>query len=120
MPTKRIRKSAKKSLFKARKLCYPICEAESSLLGWLTSIFSAGANGRNVLHKQGFNIRWRDIPQEEFETNMYCVGEIYLIGMFSLPLLNDYGLGNQFAEVVHGEFCKDFLVNELHLFCVQM
>ena len=40
--------------------------------------------------------------------------------MFSFSLPNDYGLGNQFAEVVHCQFCKDFLVNEFHLFCVQM
>ncbi len=69
-----------------------------------------------MLHKHSFNIRWRYVPQEEFKTNVYSVREIYLIGMFSLPLLNDYGLGNQIAEVVHGEFRKDFLENELHLF----
>ncbi len=51
---------------------------------------------------------------------MYCVGEIYLICVFSLLLVNDYGSGNHLAEVVHSEFCKDFLVHELHLFCVQM
>ncbi len=34
--------------------------------------------------------------------------------------MNDYGLGNQFIEVVHGKAGKDFLVNELHLFCVKM
>ena len=27
---------------------------------------------------------------------------------------------NQFIEVVHGKAGKDFLVNELHLFCVKM
>src|SRR5699024_8033672 len=75
---------------------------------------------RNVLHKQGLNTGWSDFTQEEFKTNMYCVREIYFISIFPLLLLNDYGLGNQFAEVVHGEFCKDLLVNELHLFCVQM
>ncbi len=89
-------------------------------MGWLTSMFSTGAQGRNIFPKHSFNIRWREIPQEEFKTNVYGVREINLIGMFSLPLVNDYGLGNRFAEVVHGEFCKGFLLNELHLFCVQM
>ena len=28
--------------------------------------------------------------------------------------------GNQFREVVHGQLCKDFLVNVLHFFCVEM
>ena len=51
---------------------------------------------------------------------MYRIGKTDHVVMFSFPLLNDYGLGNQFAEIVHSEFRKDFLVNELHLFCVQM
>ena len=51
---------------------------------------------------------------------MYSSGEIDLIGMFSAILLNDYGLGNQFIEVVHSEAGKDFLVDELHLFRVEM
>ena len=51
---------------------------------------------------------------------MYSGREIDLIGVFSVFLLNDYGLGNQFIEVVHGKAGKDFLVNELHLFCVKM
>ena len=51
---------------------------------------------------------------------MYCIREIDLIGIFPLCLLDDYGLGNQLAEVVHGKLCKDFPENELHLFCVQV
>ena len=73
-----------------------------------------------MLRKQGFNKRWRDIPQEELSANMYSSGEIDLIGKFSVFLLNDYGLGNQFIEVVHSKAGKDFLVDELHLFCVEM
>jgi len=110
----------KKRLFKARKLRNSIGETESGLSGRLISIFSTRANGRNILHKQGFNIRWRDNPPEGLETNVYGVREVYFVGMLSLPLVNDYGLCDHFAEVVHGEFCKDFLENELHLFCVQM
>ena len=101
-------------------LCYSIGEADCRFLRLLARIFSARSDWRNILHKQGFNIRWSDFPQEELKTNVYCVREIYLIGIFSLPLLNDYGVGNQFAEVVHSKFCKDFLENELHLFCVQV
>ena len=52
--------------------------------------------------------------------NMYGGRKIDLVGIFSVFLLNDYGLGNQFIEVVHGKAGKDFLVNELHLFCVKM
>ena len=63
-------------------------------------------------------MRWKDIPKKEFKTNTYRIREIDFIGIFSLSLLNDYELGNPFAEVVHSEFCKDFLENELHFFCV--
>ena len=51
---------------------------------------------------------------------MYSGREIDLIGVFSAFLLNDYGLGNHFIEVVHGKTGEDFLVDELHLFCVKM
>lgn len=47
---------------------------------------------------------------------MYCIREINLIGMRFLCLPDDYGLCNQFAEVVHGELGKNLLENELHLF----
>lgn len=73
-----------------------------------------------MLRKQGFHPRWREITQEELSANMYGGREIDLVGIFSIFLLNDYGLGNQFIEVVHGKSGKDFLVNELHLFCVKM
>lgn len=51
---------------------------------------------------------------------MYSGREIDLIGIFFAILLNDYGLGNQMIEVVHSETGKDFLVDELHLFCMKM
>ena len=73
-----------------------------------------------MLRKQGFNDGWRDIAEEELSANMYSSGEIDLIGIFFATLLNDYGLRNQFIEVVHSETGKDFLVDELHLFCVEM
>ena len=73
-----------------------------------------------MLRKQGFNEGWRDIPKEELSANMYGSREIDLINVFSVFLLNDYGLCNHFIEVVHGETGKDFLADELHLFCVKM
>ena len=51
---------------------------------------------------------------------MYSSGEVDRIGKLRTALLNDYGRGNQLREVVHGEFRKDFLVDVLHLFCVEM
>ena len=112
--------SAKKSLCKKQKLCYSIEEAKRLLSLELTRPTPTGANGRNMLRKQGFHPRWREITQEELSANMYSGREIDLVGIFSVFLLNDYGLGNQFIEVVHGKAGKDFLVNELHLFCVKM
>ena len=73
-----------------------------------------------MLRKQGFNEGWRDNSKEELSANMYSSGEIDLIGIFFAVLLNDYGLGNRFIEVVHSETGKDFLVDELHLFRVEM
>lgn len=54
--------------------------------------------------------------KEELSANMYCIREINLIGMRFLCLPDDYGLCNQFAEVVHGELGKNLLENELHFF----
>ena len=51
---------------------------------------------------------------------MYSSGEVDQVGKFRIALLNDYGRGNQFREVVHGKFRKDFLVDVLHLFCVEV
>ena len=110
----------KKALCKQGKLCYSIEEAKGLFRLELTGPTPTGANGRNMLRKQGFNLRWREITQEELSANMYSGREIDLIGIFSVFLLNDYGLGNQFIEVVHSKAGKDFLVNELHLFCVEM
>lgn len=112
--------SAKKALFKKGELCYSVKEAESLFGLWLTGPTPTGANGRNMLRKQGFNERWREIPKKELSANMYSGGDIDLVKVFSVFLLNDYGLGNQFIEVVHGKTGKDFLANELRLFCVKM
>jgi hypothetical protein len=73
-----------------------------------------------MLRKQGFNERWREFPKKELSANMYSGREIDLIGIFFAILLNDYRQGNQLIEVVHSEAGKDFLVDELHLFCVKM
>ena len=56
-----------------------------------------------MLRKQGFNKGWREIIKKELPANVYGGRKIDLIGMFSIVLLNDYGLGNQFIEVVHGK-----------------
>ena len=40
--------------------------------------------------------------------NMYSIRKIDLIGIFFLCLMDDYGLGDQFAEVVHGKLGKYF------------
>ena len=109
-----------KTLCKEKKLCYPIQEAKGLFRLELTRPTPTRANGRNMLRKQGFNPRWREITQEELSANVYGGREIDLVGIFSAFLVNDYGLGNQFIEVVHGKAGKDFLVNELHLFCVEM
>ena len=118
MTTKRIGKSALKRMFKSQELCYSIGEAGRRFLRQLTSIFSTEANGRNISHKHGFKNGWRNISKEELSANMYCIREINLIGMRFLCLPDDYGLCNQFAEVVHGELGKNLLENELHLFFV--
>ena len=86
----------------------------------LTRMTSTGANGQKQSRKQGFKLRWRYIPQEEIAANMYSSGEVDRIGKLRTALLNDYVRGNQLREVVHSEFCKDLLVDVLHLFCVEM
>ena len=51
---------------------------------------------------------------------MYGSRKVYGIRMLRIPLLDDYGRGNQFREVVHSKLGKDFLADVLHLFCVEM
>ena len=51
---------------------------------------------------------------------MYGSRKVYGIRMLRIPLLDDYGRGNQFREVVHGQFCKYFLDDVLHFFCMKM
>ena len=51
---------------------------------------------------------------------MYSSREVDRIGILSAAVLNDYGRGNQFREVVHSELGEDLLVNVLHFFCVEM
>ena len=114
------RKSAKKALFKKERLCYSVEEAEGRSLYRLSGIASARANRQKQSRKQGFKLRWRYIPQEEIAANMYSSGEVDRIRKLRTALLNDYVRGNQLREVVHSEFCKDLLVNVLHLFCVEM
>ena len=117
---KRQTKSAKKALFKKERLCYSVEEAEGRSLYRLSGIASARANRQKQSRKQGFKLRWRYIPQEEIAANMYSSGEVDRIRKLRTALLNDYVRGNQLREVVHSEFCKDLLVNVLHLFCVEM
>lgn len=86
----------------------------------LTRGTSTGTNGRNKLREQGFHTRRSEITKEEFSANMYSSRKIDLVSIFSVFLMNDYGLGNQFIEIVHGKASKDFLLNELRLFCVEI
>ena len=88
----------------------------SRLLRELARVTSAGSNWRNEPQKQSFDIRWSKFSKKEFEANMYGIRKINLVVKFFLSLLNDYGTGNQFTEVVHGKLGKDFLENELRLF----
>ena len=69
--------------------------------------------------EQGFNQRRREFAKKELSANMYGRRKVDHIGIFSAFLLNDYGLGNQFIEVVHSEAGKDFLVDKLRLFCMK-
>ena len=86
----------------------------------LSRIFSTGPNRKEQSRKQSFKLRWRYIPPEEIAANMYGSGKVDGIGILGAALLSDYVRGNQFREVVHSQFCKDFLVDVLHLFCVEM
>ena len=81
---------------------------------------STVTNRRNKLREQGFHTRRSEITKEEFSANMYSGRKIDLVRIFSAFLLNDYGLGNQFIEIVHGKTGEDFLLNKLRLFCVEM
>ena len=51
---------------------------------------------------------------------MYSSGEVDRIGILRIAFLDDYVRGNQLRKVVHGEFREYFLVDVLHLFCVEM
>ena len=51
---------------------------------------------------------------------MYGNRKICFISVFPVGILNDYGRGNQFGEIVHDESGEDFLENVLHFFCVKM
>ena len=73
--------SAKKSLCKKQKLCYSIEEAKRLFGLELTRPTPTGANGRNMLCKQGFHPRWREITQEELSANMYGGRKIDLVGV---------------------------------------
>ncbi len=51
---------------------------------------------------------------------MYSGREVDRVGKLCVAFLNDYVRGNQLRKVVHDEFRIDFLVDVLHLFCVEM
>ena len=51
---------------------------------------------------------------------MYSSGEVDRIGILRIAFLDDYVRGNQLRKVVHDEFRVDFLVDVLHLFCVEV
>ena len=109
-----------KTLFKKGQLCYSVEETEGRSLYRLSGIASAQTNRKNQSRKQSFKLWWRHIPQEEIAANMYSGGEVDRIGKLRIAFLDYHGRGNQFREVEHSEFCKDFLVDVLHLFCMEM
>ena len=76
MTSKRIEKSAKKGLFKARNLCYPVNEANRVLSGHFTRPASTGTNGRNMPANESFNIGWRHITKEKLSADMYRDREV--------------------------------------------
>ena len=61
------------------------------LNGHLSRPASAGANGRNMLSDESFNIWWRYISKKELSANMYRDREVCFIGILSIGFLNDYG-----------------------------
>ena len=105
-----------KRLFKRENLCYSVSEADRRFLRELTRVSSSRSNRRDEPHKQGFNSGWTDFATEELHADMYGIGERNFVRVFSFSFLDGYGLGNHLTEVVHGELCKDFLVNKVHLF----
>jgi len=56
---------------KTPNLFYSIDEANRVLNGHFTRPASAGANGRNVLANESFNIWWRYITKKNMSANMY-------------------------------------------------
>ena len=66
------RNPLKKGLFKAQNLCYSVNEANRVLNGHFARPASAGANGRNILANESFDIWWRHITKKELSANMYC------------------------------------------------
>ena len=86
---------------------------------WIAWETSSWANGRDISSQDSFNIGWRNISKKELSTNVYSNGEVYFVGVLLRGLLNDYGRGNQFGEIVHDEPGEDFLENVLHLFAVK-
>ena len=109
-----------KGVFKGKKLCYSISEANRVFRIHFAKPASPSANGRLVFLDGGFNVRWRRIPQEELSASVYSSSKVCLIGEFCIRRRNDYVRGNQFGKVVHNKAGKDFLVNVLHFFCVEM
>ena len=67
----RSRNLLKKRLFKAQNLCYSVNEANRVLNGHFARPASTGANGRNMLTNESFNIGWRHITKEKLPADMY-------------------------------------------------
>ena len=70
--------------------------------------FRLGRIGEMYLISKASTLGGQTLPRKNCEANMSGNGEIDLVGVFLLFLLDDYGLGNQLAEVEHSKALQRF------------
>ncbi len=81
---------------------------------------SARTNGRNEPANERINIRRRNITEEELSAHQNSNRKVRLIGILTDSVVKDNSRGNEFGKVVHDQSGKNFLVNEIGLFCMEM
>jgi hypothetical protein len=82
---------------------------------------SIGSNGQNTLLDQRISIKRSLIATtEEKRADVDCLGKVYLTGMLTEALPDDYVRGNHHGEIVHNQLCVDFLYDELRSFRVEI